>query len=356
MTNFRNLTLRSLSFLAPVVMVAMGTIFEAPVIEMLGALALYSFFLLLLLFRKKREKNLKRAIINSLLLGLGIALILIPEYPGVKFIPFALWTAVLFTAGYGQMMKRIREKKEFSSLEFIKLAVLTIPVLGVFYTFGSQYIWLMSVAFILILASQQKDTRSNLSTRFKLYQASALAIVVGAISTAYQFFSKIDLFSYISAGAALTILITLSLIVIIAVALIIINKREELEAKKRQVALLEKESQEKMLKWKRHTQSIEEIIHTENIQYEYFFLVSNAKQQIVFGVSALDLLAKLEFIMRNSYRDNEIYKATLHLEGIINYVRKQKDYEHIIYKGEEALFSKISNILEIIPQARPEKN
>lgn len=307
----------------------------------------------------KMEVKKEWAVLKSLILGSGLALILLAGIPELKVFPILIWLLVLLGTTGKVFSYKIKKEEALKFSLFLRLLIIMIPVLGIFYYFGTQSIWLMSASFILVFASQQKkDLRESPSARFKCLKISIVAILVGLLSSVFQYSHlAIDwMMDSVSSLGHGTVLITGFVILVLATLFFAayFHKKEiakaEREEKERQLAEIKQRDQErKELENKRNLMR-KSILSGKDINFDDYIIVSNIKYQIVYNQSARLLISTLDSMVASSFDDSELSLAISILEDMLAHIENKKTNSQILYKGEEELRSQINGTLRRIPK------
>lgn len=307
------------------------------------------------------ERKKEWEVLRSLILGSGLGLILLAGIPQLKVFPILIWLVILLGTTGKVFSYKIKREETLKFSSFLRLFIIMIPVLGIFYYFGTQSIWLMSASFVLVFASQQKkDLRESPSARFKCLKVSVLAIIVGLMSSVFQYSHlAIDwMMDSISSLGAGTVVIVGFIILVLATLFFAayFHKKEivkaEREEKERQLAQQkERDEARKDLEDKKNLLK-KSILIGKDIKFEDYVIVSNIKYQIVYNESARLLLSTLDSMVASSFNDSELAIAISILEDMLTHIENKKTNSQILYKGEEELRSQINGTLKRIPKLR----
>ncbi len=309
----------------------------------------------------KMEVKKEWAVLKSLILGSGLALILLAGIPELKVFPILIWLLVLLGTTGKVFSYKIKREETLKFSSFLRLLIIMIPVLGIFYYFGTQSIWLMSASFILIFASQQKkDLRESPSARFKCLKVSILAIIVGLMSLVFQYSHlAIDwmMDSVSSLGHGTVVIAGFIILVLVTFAFAAyFHKKEvakvEREEKERQAAQKKLQDEERKELEDKKNLLRKSILIGKEIKFEDYLIVSNIKYQIVYNQAARLLLNTLDSMVASSFNDSELSIAISILEDMLAHIENKKTNSQILYKGEEDLRSQINGTLRRIPKLR----
>lgn len=309
----------------------------------------------------KMERKKEWEVLKSLILGSGLGLILLAGIPQLKVFPILIWLLVLLGMTGKVFSCKIKREETLRFSSFLRLFIIMIPVLGIFYYFGTQSIWLMSASFILVFASQQKkDLRESPNARFKCLKVSILAIIVGLMSSVFEYSHlaidwMMDSISKLGAGTVVIVGFIILVLVTFAFAAYFHKKevaKAEREEKEKQAAQKKLQDEERKELEDKKNLLRKSILIGKEIKFEDYLIVSNIKYQIVYNESARLLLKTLDSMVASSFNDSELAIAISILEDMLAHIENKKTNSQILYKGEEDLRSQINGTLKRIPKLR----
>jgi hypothetical protein len=250
-----------------------------------------------------------------------------------------------------------RQNLDNTVISVVKLLVITASLFLTLLYFGTQFIWLPTIAFILITISDVEfnNCEFNWKEDFDII-GGIILIIIGIISTLWQYADKI--IDVILSLDFLYYKIILGVIILFFIFKVIRKLRIKAKTAKED-ARRKKKSQDDMLKLKKEIEEKNEERRKKeeeikgkilsNMQYKPkgLITVSNIKRKIVWGEEMRLALKICNEIFNQSFDDRELKKTIHFLNSILHFVANEKKVSEI-YEGEKEIRERITLLLRSV--------
>jgi ABC-type multidrug transport system fused ATPase/permease subunit len=349
-------------FLLPILIPLFSLLLQLPL--WLNITILTASFLILIQIAKFWINTGHKEMIDNIFLGTAIALMSLVGFPGLTKIPIIIW-ALLFLSLLIQFIARIykrAESKKHLKFKIILLAALTLPLLGMYAHFGKTTIWVMIIAFCLVIFSKKRTYAKDLNWLWTKNWLLLISLFIGLISTLIQFRQVTILFGLKLipfVGLSLLSLILFAVICLLIYHAFIVIKRNKTLKKYQAESEREKREQEersnkmekaKQEKEKEKTEFLDKILRGNLDEYYKNITISNVKKQIVWGPPLHEALIMARQIIDSSFIDQELIQTRFFLKKILEKIEKEKKGNKQEYLGEKELREKIEHLISLIPE------